>query len=129
MGRDDAITRQAAFFASVRTQKLPTLRWSLRHGGCRLDLRDEDENTPIMIASAENKLKALLELCDYARHNDLLYTMNLVDSDGMYAVAGCGCVFCRGLLKLKRRETLTGRSMCMKMESTLDRGVCVSVYE
>ena len=88
MGRDDAITRQAAFFASVRTQKLPTLRWSLRHGGCRLDLRDEDENTPIMIASAENKLKALLELCDYARHNDLLYTMNLVDSDGMYAVAG-----------------------------------------
>ena len=62
-------SKMSAFFAAVRNEKLPTVRWSLSnigslHGGSR----DEEGRTSMMVASEANSPRALdMIIAFYAR--------------------------------------------------------------
>ena len=40
------------YFESIKTQKIDTLRWCLRHGGVSAKAMDEDGHTGVQIAAA-----------------------------------------------------------------------------
>ena len=74
--------RRGQFLEAVRKEKIDTLRWSLLHGGQRVDTRDDDGYTALMIAAASNKPKALQLMLDVCRRSRELEKMDLKDGDG-----------------------------------------------
>lgn len=76
-----ATDKQRAFLQSVATEKLPTVKYSLFHGGCEVSLRDDAGNTALHIAALSNASKAMRILCDYCRKNDCKEELDLRTGD------------------------------------------------
>ncbi|XRB05083.1 hypothetical protein NFJ02_22g50340 [Pycnococcus provasolii] len=55
----NAASKKAAFFSSIKNEKGDTIRWSLRHGGLTLTTRDDASLTPLMHAAMLGKRRAM----------------------------------------------------------------------
>ena len=57
-----ATDKQRAFLQSVATEKLPTVKYSLFHGGCEVSLRDDAGNTALHIAVSKRSTALVSKL-------------------------------------------------------------------
>ena len=55
------------YFASIKSQKIDSLRWSLRHGGITIRAENDDEQTGLQIAAAGGFQESMEVLIEYIK--------------------------------------------------------------
>ena len=98
------------YFESIKTQKIDTLRWCLRHGGVSAKAMDEDGHTGVQIAAAGGFSESLETLIENVRKVGEPADLEEPDEDGrtpLMMAAYNGKLDCCRLLVLQGKAKMT----------------------
>ena len=100
------------YFQSIKSQKLDTLRWCLRHGGVSHRAEDDEGHNGLMVAAAGGFDESLELLIDQLKRVGELRDVDDPDEEGrtpLMMAAHNGKLDCVRLLVLKAKASLTAK--------------------
>jgi len=112
------------YFDSIKSQKIDSLRWCLRHGGMTIKTENDDEEVGLQIAAAGGYAQSMEVLLEYVRKTGSAEDIEVPDEDGRTPLMlACynGKYDCVRLLVLEGKAKLTTK--CENGKTAMDYAV------
>ena len=103
---------RSQYFGAIKTDKLDTLRWCLKHGGISTKAEDDEGKTGIQIAAANGYVGALEILLEHVKKFGTPDEVEEPDDDGrtpLMMACHAGKLECVRLLVLNAKASLTAK--------------------
>ena len=110
------------YFDAIRSQKLDTLRWCLRHGGISVKAEDDDGHTGVQIAAAGGFSDSLATLLENVRKVGEKADLEEPDEDGRTPLMMAAY---NGKLECVRMLVLEGK---VRLDSVCEQGKTARAY-